>query len=442
MSTNNIQRIIAGLTSLSLAITPLMVNAEMAGAVDTETANKFISQSRNLSILETRLRDIEQSNVVQQEMIKALTKMLKESGQLKGVSEKQKQKIAKSVAENTDETAKKLMIDIAEHVKSGDWTKDLEDNEILSHIKKLTEQSEKLKKYIDLQRDRVNNSISSVCGTENPQTWKPLIKAGLTNIPDHWSTNFAANARSLGVELPPCFNKKPPNSDTTVAQDIDRYQKTIDSGKELQFAISNMMMMAMSTGNPYIIAAAMVLRAIMAIFSDGGGDGEGDGEGDGSGDDGGGDGSGYDHGKNEGKGASSRNVESSTNNQGQQGNNNQQPSETLNPESQNNNNNGSSEGINVLTVGSVQVTRQDNDSIAFFDTNKGERPFILKWNRILDVNENSLGSMPWPLTIRSANVGTKVIIIDNFMIKGVAYEIKITPHSDKRNYFTADVTEK
>ena len=63
-------------------------------------------------------------------------------------------------------------------------------------------------------------------------------------------------------------------------EDLSEFIAEQKASQEMATAMNSMLLAAMSTGNPYVIAAAMVIMAIMAIFGDvGSGDGDGKGGG-------------------------------------------------------------------------------------------------------------------------------------------------------------------
>lgn len=417
MKKSKTQKIIAVITSVCFGLTPTVTIA--AGAenrsVNQDAVKGFITASRDINTLESRLKSIEKSNIVQQEMMKALTKMLKESGQLKGLTSGQKDKVTQSISNKVSGKTKKLMNDIAKNIHIGDWTDGLQDSDVLKNLKALTKQSQELKKMIEKQRESINKSIEHVCQGENPRAWPPLAQAGLSEIPEHWSTQLATNVRTLGVKLPNCFDKPSSNSSGTVGDDVERFQKTLETGQELQFAISNMMMMAMSTGNPYIIAAAMVLMAIMAIFSDDGGDG---GE--------------------TGNGQSKSEKDSVSEGNGNSDNNSNQQGEKSKPEKNtgNSENGGSSQGITTPKSGSIEVTRKDN-ALWFVDTKKGGKPFVLKWSRIKDTNGDLLPPMPDNLTVKEASVQKGIVILENFKLDGQLVELTISRQESHPGWFIA-----
>ncbi len=173
-------------------------------------------------------------------------------------------------------------------IEPGDWIEGLEEDEILQRMQEMRGLTEQINQFYLQQRRNLNDRLRDACDdVPVPQTLAPYLSDA---VPRSWTADVARIAVEAEVELPDCFNT-PTTGDPdgpTLNDDLQEYMASQQASQQMAMAMNSMMMVAMSSGNPYIIAAALVIMALMAIFGDdGSGGGDGDGEGPGDGDAGG-----------------------------------------------------------------------------------------------------------------------------------------------------------
>jgi len=160
-----------------------------------------------------------------------------------------------------------------ETIRPGEWTKDLETNEILKALRESHAAAEAVQKRYEAARDELDQTLLTECSGVSTKIdgINAIVPDG---VPSRWTAELAATAVRAELSLPDCLL----NDDNKPREDLNEFIAEQEASQEMATAMNSMMMAAMATANPYIIAAALAIMAIMAIFGDDGG-GEGDGNG-------------------------------------------------------------------------------------------------------------------------------------------------------------------
>lgn len=164
-------------------------------------------------------------------------------------------------------------------IQTGDWVQGLPQSEIIGAIETARQAAADLDRRLDERRAAINAKLQSACAGVSASATTGL--ADLTDIGDGatWTAALAAAAASANLALPDCMKSGP---DGAVDQDISEFIAEQQASQQMMTAMNAMMMPAIATGNPYVIAAALAFMAIMALFSSkgkgGGGDGKGSGK--------------------------------------------------------------------------------------------------------------------------------------------------------------------
>lgn len=156
-------------------------------------------------------------------------------------------------------------------VKPGDWAKGLPQEEVLAAIEDARSAAEAVQKRFDETSQALDDKLRQAC-TGVSTAIVGIEQIAPDGVPPEWSARLAGGATSLGLPLPDCL-KSP-----EMSQDITRFLAEQQASQQMAMAMNSMMMSAMATANPYVIAAAMALMVLMAIFGPkGGGGGDGNG---------------------------------------------------------------------------------------------------------------------------------------------------------------------
>ncbi len=188
---------------------------------------------------------------------------------------------AEKVLPKASSEMKPLVEQALKMVKTGDWANGLEQEKILDEMHKARDATLAVREEFKQRRDKLSRYLDSACaGSQiNAHTAQQLASLIGGDVPDTWNPDLAATAARNGILLPSCFQEDTENG-RTIKDDVYQYIADQQASQQMAMAVNSMMMAAMSTGNPYVIAAVLGFMALMAIFGDnGGGGGNGNGNG-------------------------------------------------------------------------------------------------------------------------------------------------------------------
>lgn len=269
----------AGATAMSFAISsmffPLVATAQSAadGQVVLNATSQQTTEQR-LEDLERELQRANQTIIALQTGLGAMAKTVAQTQQMGQETQALVDEARTRIPDDLPEEFRRAIEDALDKVRPGDWAKDLPTDEAVGVIDDLKREAERIRAQVEASRNALNEAIRTTCGDA---TGVPWLSTGAVTA--DWTADRAVAALQRNVPLPPCLQ----NDQGQPIDSLKDYLEKQQAGQAMAASMNSMMMAAMSTGNPYIIAAAMALMVILAIFGDGGGNGDGDGERDGNG---------------------------------------------------------------------------------------------------------------------------------------------------------------
>ena len=163
-------------------------------------------------------------------------------------------------------------------IQPGNWVEGLGTPDILARLGNVRQTVESVRDEFERQQQKFDTHLSTACN-DSPiseaiaSQLAPFISGA---VPSLWNPGLAALAASNLIPLPACFSTTTENG-RTVEEELQTYVADRQASQQLAAAMNSMMLVAMSTGNPYVMAAVVAIMVLMAIFSrEGGGGGERD----------------------------------------------------------------------------------------------------------------------------------------------------------------------
>ncbi|MEH2576513.1 hypothetical protein [Bradyrhizobium sp. AZCC 1708] len=122
-------------------------------------------------------------------------------------------------------------------------------------------------------KDLSLEKVLQQCRAKVPSLDPRLIQAMGPNASTGWTSELVSRLPDACV--PECLKD---------LQDLrDKYRQAEAAGQQAALMANTLLLMAMQTGNPYVMAAAVIIAVLIAAFSSGKGGGDGDGKGRGPG---------------------------------------------------------------------------------------------------------------------------------------------------------------
>lgn len=265
----------AGATAISVAMTstffPLVATAQTvsdAQVVLNATSQRTIEQ--RLQYLEGELQRANQTIIALQTGLGAMAKTVAQTQQMGQETQALVDEARTKIPDDLPEEFRRAIGDALDKVRPGEWAKDLSTDEAVGVIEDLKREAERIRAQVEASRNALNDAIRTTCGDAPGVPW---LSTGA--VAADWTADRAVAALQRNVPLPPCLREEQGQPIDSLKDYLEKQQ----AGQAMAASMNSMMMAAMSTGNPYIIAAAMALMVILAIFGDGGGSGDGDGNG-------------------------------------------------------------------------------------------------------------------------------------------------------------------
>jgi len=265
-----LQSTTAGATAISVAISstffPLVASAQSTaqstadGQVLLNATSQQTTEQRLLD-LESELQRANQTIMALQNGLGAMAKTVAQTQQMGQETQALVDEARTRIPDDLPEDLRRAIEGALDKVRPGDWARDLSTDEAVGVIEDLKREAERIREQVEASRNALNDTIRTTCGSA---------------VAADWTADRAVTALETGVSLPSCLQ----NEQGEPIDDLKDYLAQQQAGQAMAASMNAMMMAAMSTGNPYVIAAAMALMVILAIFGDGGGDGNGNGESD------------------------------------------------------------------------------------------------------------------------------------------------------------------
>ena len=284
------------LASSAIAITPIGATAQTSSepnAEQLEALRALIAASQGSSEIAEKLRQLDASVAALRAqvetdaakidgLVSALATMAQTLVSVEALAKEAESQLAeaRSAAEGIkDDTFVGLLDGVGKVVEDAANIADLPVDDALAKMDEVRRAAEALRAEFLRQGEVLQDTLNTVCTEAIPANLRgPLGTIIGGSIPPNWTASIAATAVENGLDLPDCFNT-PDENGRSAEQEVMDYLVKRQASQEMANAMNTIMMMAMSTGNPYIIAAAVAIMALMAIFGDsGGGDGDGQGE--------------------------------------------------------------------------------------------------------------------------------------------------------------------
>lgn len=265
----------AGATAISFAISsmfvPLVATAQSAadGQVVLNATSQQTTEQR-LQDLERALQRANQTIIALQTGLGAMAQTVAQTQQMGQETQALVDEARTKIPDDLPEEFRRAIEGALDKVRPGDWARDLPTDEAVGVIEDLKREAERIRAQVEASRNALNDAIRTSCGDAPGVPW---LTTG--TVAADWTADRAVAALERGVQLPPCLQ----NEQGEPIDSLKDYFAQQQAGQAMAASMNAMMMAAMSTGNPYVIAAAMALMVILAIFGDGGGNGDGNGDG-------------------------------------------------------------------------------------------------------------------------------------------------------------------
>jgi len=394
-----IVQIMGGSLLISTTISPLM--AQELSKTDAASAAKTFATSTSglLNDFGTRLDKLNNTTDANvQRLRQEMRGLQNQLGQMMALMAKTQKSAIEQTAKQTRQQIDNLKAKLAENspVKEiinrmsqlenrfASITQDTSHEEVQKLEKQLKQVTQEFAEELRQQKDEITKATEKECLT---QADKEQVNKALSAM----ESASNGNQQPIVRDLPPCLSPE-------TQQKIQEYEVAQQERDLFMQQAQSMILMAMTTGNPYVIAIAVVLTIISSLFGDDGNGSNGDGDGDGSG-----------NGKQSGGTAQTPNntgnggnVEnpgkpSGPNKNGNDGDPTQTPSEPDGTVGNGKNGSGGPQSLFGTRTGGgciIKADDTDENELSFIDKNNEDNFFIIEWDKINRSGDNPVPEAP------------------------------------------------